>query len=240
AVDLSRAAVDGAVEVTGELVTDSGVVGSIAHRADRGRMLVVEHRRLGRVYRLVVGSTVNGICARTSVPVVSVPTGWEPTSRAVPVITVAVQHPHEASGLLRVALAQAEAIGARVEVLHTWWLSNGFDNTAVDQPFRDEAARTAQAEFEPVLQTLAVEFPSVSTHVTVRHAPPVEALLDAAETSDLLVVGRRHHMLPAGSHLGPVARTVLDQSAAPVLVAPGADRPASGMHGERLPARATR
>jgi nucleotide-binding universal stress UspA family protein len=45
-------------------------------------------------------------------------------------------------------------------------------------------------------------------------------VLDAAETSDLLVVGRRHHLLPLGSHLGPVVRAALDHGTCPVLVTP--------------------
>jgi hypothetical protein len=49
--------------------------------------------------------------------------------------------------------------------------------------------------------------------VDVRHAPPTRALLDASSESLLLVLGRRHHRLPIGSHLGPVARAVLRDTA---------------------------
>ena len=48
----------------------------------------------------------------------------------------------------------------------------------------------------------------------------LEAMLRATEGSDLVVLGRRHHLLPLGSHLGPVARGVLARSACPVLVTP--------------------
>ena len=54
----------------------------------------------------------------------------------------------------------------------------------------------------------------------VRHAPPVEAVLDAAETCDLIVLGRRHHLLPLGSHLGPVARAALGHATTPVMITP--------------------
>ena len=45
-----------------------------------------------------------------------------------------------------------------------------------------------------------------------------------AESSQLLVIGRRHHLLPLGSHLGPVARAVLQHSTAPVLLNPESPR----------------
>ena len=54
----------------------------------------------------------------------------------------------------------------------------------------------------------------------MRHAPPVEAVLDAAEASDLLILGRRHHLLPLGSHLGPVVRAALDHGTCPELITP--------------------
>ena len=78
----------------------------------------------------------------------------------------------------------------------------------------------AASELEPVLEPLRAEFTDVQVTVDVRHAPPVEAVLDAAEASDLLVLGRRHHLLPLRTHLGPVARAAIEHSAAPVLIAP--------------------
>lgn len=67
-------------------------------------------------------------------------------------------------------------------------------------------------------------FPDLSVTLDVRHGPAAEVLLDAAAHCDLLVVGRRHHLLPLGTHLGPVARAILDGSTCPVLMAPEPDR----------------
>ena len=53
-------------------------------------------------------------------------------------------------------------------------------------------------------------------------APAVAAVLDGAENSGLLVLGRRHHLLPLGSHLGPVARAAIDHAACPVYITPEA------------------
>jgi hypothetical protein len=58
----------------------------------------------------------------------------------------------------------------------------------------------------------------------IEHAVPAEALLAGGQSSQLLVIGRRHHLLPLGSHLGPVARAVLQYSTAPVLLEPESPR----------------
>jgi nucleotide-binding universal stress UspA family protein len=90
----------------------------------------------------------------------------------------------------------------------------------VDETMRAEWSERSNRELGPVLDPLRAEFADVDVTVEVRHAPPVEAILDAAGVSDLLVLGRRHHLLPLGSHLGPVVRAALDHATSPVLVTP--------------------
>ena len=108
-------------------------------------------------------------------------------------------------------------------MLHAWWLNNGYDDVVVDQAARDEWEARAVRELTPVLEPFRAGYPTVDVTLDVRHAPPTEALLDAADRSTLLVLGRRHHRLPLGSHLGPVARAVLGHSTAPVLITPEPD-----------------
>ena len=47
---------------------------------------------------------------------------------------------------------------------------------------------------------------------------PLAALVEAMETSELLVLGRHHPFKPHGSRLGPVARTVVREASCPVLL----------------------
>ena len=149
-------------------------------------------------------------------------------------MTAAVQDPVEAPALLRAAFEESRARSASLVVLHAWWLASGFDVVVVDTAYRDEFAARSHEELEPVLAPLRAEFPDVEVTVIVRHAPPVEAVLDAAETSDLLVLGRRHHLLPSRSHLGPVARAALDHGACPVFVTPELDVTARATRGSDL------
>jgi nucleotide-binding universal stress UspA family protein len=229
ALDASRAVLDGALDragrtagsdvtITGELIDNGWVVDDLVRGTVGDQTLVLQHRAFNPVHRFFSGSVVQSVAGRAHVPVVSVPEGWTPGTTAV--VTAAVQDPVEAPALLRIAFEEARSRSKALVVLHAWWLSSGFDVVVVDQKMRDESAERSRAQLEPVLKPLQAEFPDVEVTVDVRHAPPVEAVLDAAEGSDLLVLGRRHHLLPLGSHLGPVARAAIAHAASPVLITP--------------------
>lgn len=208
------------VPVTSELVPLGRVVDELTKRTGGDQLLVLEHRALGRLQRMVGGSVVQSVSGRAHVPVVSVPAGWSPKEGSTTVVTAAVQDPVEAPTLLRPAFEWARKLGGSVVVLHAWWLASGFEAEVVDQAMREEFAERTRRELDPVLAPFRSAFPDVEVAVDVRHAPPTEAVLDTAEVSDLVVIGRRHHLLPLRTHLGPVARAVLAHAPTPVLVTP--------------------
>jgi nucleotide-binding universal stress UspA family protein len=225
------------VPVSGEVVDNGWTVDDLVRGTGAEQLLVLQHRAFGRVHRLFTGSITQSVAGRARVPVVSVPEGWTPGSREpAVVVTVGVQDAVEAPALLRLAFQEAQAREAALVVLHAWWLASGYDVVVVDETMRTAWTERSQQELEPVLEPLRAEFPDVDVTVEVRHAPPVEAILDAAESSDLLVLGRRHHLLPFGSHLGPVVRAALDHATCPVLITPelgvaqAADEPATKHH----------
>jgi nucleotide-binding universal stress UspA family protein len=231
ALDLARTTLDYAmakaealagpdVPVTAELMDNGWVVDDLVRRTQGASLVVMQHRALSRLKRVFVVSIVHGVAGRAHSPVISVPEGWDPERQPTGLVTVAVQDPVEAPAILRAGFAEARARGARLVVLHAWWLASGFDVVVVDGTIRDQWAARSREEMQPVLTPLRQEFPDVELTIEVRHAPPVEAILDAAEASDLLVLGRRHHLLPLWSHLGPVVRAALDHGACPVLVTP--------------------
>ncbi|MBJ7356101.1 universal stress protein [Nocardioides sp.] len=216
----ARELAGGGVPVTSELTGSGSIVGELVRRSATARMVVVEHRDLGRLRRLFTGSRSNGVASRAQSAVVTVPASWRPTQTRTPVVTAAVQHVDEADDVLRTAFEEARERGADLVVLHAWWLANGYDDVVVDQAFLDERESLFLTDLAPALERLWARYPMVDTRVEVRHGPPVEAVLDAADRSDLLVIGRRHHLLPLGSHLGPVSRAVIGRSPVPVLMTP--------------------
>jgi nucleotide-binding universal stress UspA family protein len=219
ALDRAHELAGSEVPVTGEVIKDGWLVDDLVRGTSGDQLLVLQHRALGRVHRVFAGSVVQSVAGRAHVPVVSVPEGWTEHVDQYAAVTAAVQDPVEATALLRKAFEEARARRASLAVLHAWWLSAGF-NVVVDHDVRAEWAARSREELQPVIDPLRAAFADVEFTLLVRHAPPVEAVLDAAETSDLLVLGRRHHLLPLGSHLGPVARAALAHATCPVLITP--------------------
>ena len=58
--------------------------------------------------------------------------------------------------------------------------------------------------------------------------------MDAGRESELLILGRRHHLLPFGSHLGPVARAILAHGECPVFLTPEPHRAEHRVRGSSI------
>jgi nucleotide-binding universal stress UspA family protein len=233
----ARELVDGRVPVTAERVDDGWLVADLVDRASRGPMLVLQHRRQSPLRRIVTGSIVAGVASRCAVPVVAVPEDWK-IGASEAVVTVGVQDADEAEPLIRRGLLEARARGARVEVLSAWHIQGGDDSVVADQEFRSARQSRTTHELAPALAAACSEVPDVPVQLRVEHDPPAQALLTGARSSQLLVIGRRHHLLPLGSHLGPVARAVLQHSAAPVMLNPESPREVPVAVGDPASARA--
>jgi nucleotide-binding universal stress UspA family protein len=219
AVERARTLTDDRVRITAERVDDGALISHLVHRANKGRLVVLQHRRLSRARRMVTGSTVNAVASRTTVPVVSVPEGWTRSDRD-PVVTVGIQDTQEAPALLRAGFEEARLRRARLTVLHTWWLDTDWEPSTLDQEYRADRDASTRRELGPIVDGTQLQFPEVKASLEVWNAPPADALLDAARESELLILGRRHHLLPLGSHLGPVARSLLAHCDCPVYLTP--------------------
>lgn len=224
-VDRARELVDGQVPVTAERVDDGWLVADLVDRASRGSVLVLQHRRQSSLHRLVTGSIVAGVASRCTVPVASVPEDWRPGA-SEPVVTVGVQDADEAEPLIRRGLVEAHARGARLEVLSAWQ-GGGVNDSEVERQVRADNETRITHALAPALAAACGEAPGVPVQLRLEHAVPAQALLAAGQSSQLLVIGRRHHLLPLGSHLGPTARAVLQHSTAPVLLNPESPRDVS-------------
>jgi nucleotide-binding universal stress UspA family protein len=233
AVERARTLTDERVRITTERVDDGALISHLVHRANHGRIVVLQHRRLSRARRMVTGSTVNAVAAKTTVPVVSVPEGWTRTDRS-PVVTVGVQDAHEAPGLLRAGFDEARLRHARLAAIHTWWLDTDWEPSSLDQEYRADRDASTRRELGPILDGLQMQFPTVKASLEVWNAPPADALMEAAQESELLVLGRRHHLLPLGSHMGPVARTILAHGDCPVYLTPEPHRAEHHVRGSNI------
>ena len=233
AVERARSLTDDRIRITAERVDDGALIRHLVHRANHGRLVVLQHRRLSRARRMVTGSTVNAVAAKTTVPVVSVPEGWTGTNQE-PVVTVGIQDGLEAPGLLRAGFEEARLRHARLAAIHTWWLDTDWEPSNLDQEYRSDRDASTRRELGPILDGIHMDFPEVKASLEVWNAPPADALMDAGRESELLILGRRHHLLPLGSHLGPVARAILAHGECPVFLTPEPHRAEHRVRGSNI------
>lgn len=217
AVKRAEDMVDGAVPVTHELHRGAPV--HVLVEAGRAaRMVVLEHRHLSRLSRIVNRTVAGGVAARLPVPVVAVPSGWTPTDGPKAVVA-GVDVPERSDEVLRTAVAEAHARGASLKVVHAWsWPAYDAEATSYNDERRRWSDRS-RAEVLAALDRLGDESVAMEADVEVHPGRVIEAILGASEGADLLVIGRHDPLVPVGSHIGPVARAVLREAACPVLLA---------------------
>jgi nucleotide-binding universal stress UspA family protein len=207
---------DESIPVTHELVRGTPV--QVLVEAGRtARMVVLEHRHLSRLSRIVNRTVAGGVAAHLRVPVVAVPSGWSRPDGS-PVVVAGVDVPERSAEVLAAAVAEARARGAALRIVHSWALPSheGFVLDAAEQQRWSDQSR---AEVRAALDDLGDESVALDADVHVLPGRAIEAILEASEGADLLVIGRHDPLVPVGSHIGPVARAVLREATCPVLLA---------------------
>ncbi len=216
AVKIADELVDGAVPVTHDLVRGTPV-GALVEVGRTARMVVLEHRHLSRLSRIVNRTVAGGVAARLRVPVVAVPSGWRSGGESR-VVVAGVDVPERADEVLSAALAEAHARGARLRLVHSWSLPKAYEGTFTADEVRGWSD-SARAEVCAALDRVGDLTAAVDADVQVELGRASEVLLRASAGADLLVVGRHDPLVPIGSHVGPVARAVLREATCPVLLA---------------------
>jgi nucleotide-binding universal stress UspA family protein len=217
AVEHAEDVVHGLVPVV-EVLHRGAPVPVVVRASREARLVVLEHRHLSRVARLVNRTIAGGVAARTRAPVVAVPTGWKP-SGGDPVVVVGVDVPERSSAVLAAATAAARVRGASLRVVHAWSLPDPYDGLRIGPEEVQRWTDRSRAEICSALDALGDVEVAIEADVRVRCSGALEALMEAAADADLLVIGRHDPLLPVGSHIGPVARAVLREATCPVLLA---------------------
>jgi nucleotide-binding universal stress UspA family protein len=211
-----RERVGGRVPVSAELVRGS-VVTELTRRSRRAELVVLQRRHLDRWERLSAGSVTGGVAARAHCPVISVPSGWTPPRRPLP-ITVGVEDAKRADAELWTALGLAAAMDVPVQAVRATWLPEPYQEILRRGANEDDFLRLAREELvrdANLPESVCERVPCV---FEVRWGRPATVLVDASAGSSLVVVARRDPILPFGSHLGPVVRELLRDAECPVMV----------------------
>lgn len=186
-------------------------------------VLVVGKRGLGAVKRLLIGSTSVRCAGQTNVPLIVVPSEWEPDERVTGPVVAGIDPEHAHDAALRFAFERAQRSGVAVRVVYAVDMelvlvvgAGAVSSASV----RDWEGRSV-AVLEQAIKPLREEFPEVEVDIVHERAHAATVLLEQSTDAQLVVVGRRHRG-PGSWGLGSVAREVLHEAELPVAVVPEA------------------
>lgn len=194
-------------------------VAELVSGSEDARLLVVGHETRSGLERLLAGGTTASVAAHAKVPVVAVPSDWEPTADEGPNV-VGLKSQAHADELLGAAFRRAADTGAPIDVVHAWKLPDEYVDR-IEARTQGEYWLTRGSELvEKELEPWRRDYPDTQVTVQVVHADPARALVEAARDARLLVLVRRLPSRVLGSHLGGTARAVMRTVTCPVEVVP--------------------
>ena len=188
--------------------------------SEHAELVVLAHRRLSALRRIMTWSTTVSVAAHSRCPVVAVPPDWtrEP-STGERWVTVGVHETGVQEPVLQAGFDAAQALGTGVRLLHAWRPEPLYDDIVmrrIDPEWHDRIASQISAGAEP----FRAKYPDVALEIDVEHEWPADALIQQGRASALLVVGRHSHIRHLPSRIGSIARTALSGFTCPVMVVP--------------------
>lgn len=231
-MEAAQSVADDAVRQLRELVGDEvpietevqpvPVARAILHTAHDARAIVVGRRPLARMHRMVAGSTSMSLAAKAACPVFSVPFDWSPDVDHGRVV-VGIDDTPASSEVLAMAFDAAALRHDTLVVVHAWHPPNYYADVVELREILLEWEVNAEVTVSKALAGWREKYPDVPVEISVRRQRPADALTDASEQADLLVVGRRGSGGVAGLLVGSVARAALGGAHCPVALAPHPD-----------------
>lgn len=227
--EAAQSVADDAVRQLRELVADDvridtavepvPVAGAVLRSAHDARAIVVGRRPIGKAHRLVAGSTSMSLAAKAACPVFSVPLEWSPDVTYGRVV-VGIDDTASSTEVLAMAFDAASTRNATLVVVHAWQPPSYYADVAELREIIEEWQSNAEVTVSTALAGWREKCPDVPVEVLVKRERAADALADASEAADLLVVGRRGAGGVAGLLVGSVARATLTAAHCPVALAP--------------------
>ncbi|MEV4115691.1 universal stress protein [Nonomuraea sp. NPDC049695] len=176
--------------------------------------IVVGSRGLGGFAGALLGSVSTHVAGHARCPVVVVRGEHRPVQGEV---VVGVDDSPECEPALAYAFQQAKLRGSALRVLHAWQLPVHAFAPEITYDM-DEIRRAQHQVVRDRVAVFAADHPQVTIVEDVQSAHPVDALVDASERADLLVVGSHGRGALGSMLLGSVSRGVLHHARCPVAV----------------------
>lgn len=189
-------------------------------------LVVVGTRGHGTAAGMMLGSVSHALSHDSPKPLVIVPdtNGSDTTHRRIGHVVVGVDGSPGAAAAVEWAAAEARARSARLELVAAWsWTSQTLPpNFSSNVNFETAVRQVCHENAENVLSQAVdgVDLTGLEVVRTVREGPPAEVLLEAAATSDLLVVGSRGLGKTKELFLGSVSHTLAHHVKVPTVIVP--------------------
>lgn len=182
---------------------------SLCTQSDAATMVVVGSRGRGGMAGQGLGSVSLQVAAHARGPVTVVRGHWQTAPGQAPA-PVLVGGDGSAGSLLALAFAADEAALREVPLIAVCALADSASQLG--------CARAVQADFESAVGQAAADHPQVTVQQRIEQGGPRRALLDAATSAQLLVLGARGRGGMREMSLGSVSQAILQHSHCPVSV----------------------
>lgn len=198
--------------------------------AAQAEVLVVGAHRNRPFRSAVTGWRPLRLVAKSTVPTVVVPDDWSDAGGSV---LVGIDDDDSSSSALEFAAREAAESGAELVLVHAWQMpvpTMEGDVALLASPIEVKAAHRRIVDDASARALRA--HPGLTVRRVVVKDNPVAALLTAARTCSLLVMGTHHRGILEGAFLGSTAQDTLPSLAIPVCVVPSPTK-APAMTGHR-------
>jgi nucleotide-binding universal stress UspA family protein len=183
-------------------------------------LLVLGRRGRGTFARLLLGSVSTAAAARSMVPTVVVPEGWDRQAHADEPIVVGVHDSTGSEAALKYAFETAHRSGATIHAVHVWDVASiyGWDTKGIIGDFRRWSLEASEIPAKATAPWVH-RFPDVPVSCLPHHGHVVAGLLEEAIEAQCIVVGGHRHRPVTGAMIGSSALGVLHHASCPVVVA---------------------
>ncbi len=215
----TQAGVDIAVESS---VHEASPIDLLLDLSETAVMIVMGSRGLGGLSGLVMGSVSAAVVSHAECPVVVVRKDNVPdaASKYGPVV-VGVDGSEISRAAVALAFKEADARGAQLRAIHSWQestLQTGYVGVVETQQQIDQIVAARREMLHQELQPFLEQYPNVDVVEIVERERPIQALKQAADDAQLLVLGSHGRGGFRGMLLGSTSRALLQYAPCPMMV----------------------